>query len=138
DLHAERQVSFVDRLLPLHPLAVLRHGGDDDLVLHRDWAEVDADAVRRRQRVGELLPVDGDGDPRRVEAGDGREVDHALVLALDMAVAGEHELRVGGCGSYCEERKEEAESTINVAATANNLFAFHRSAGTRIGSLKRS
>ena len=134
DLHAERQMSFVDRLLPLHALLVSGERRHDDPVLYRGRAEVDADAVGGGDRFRDLLAVDGDRHPCGVEAGDGGQVDHPLVLALWRRFAGEDELRVRARRG--SEEENQAENYINVAITANNS-RFHRSAGTQSDSWKR-
>ena len=43
--------------------------------------EVDDEVIRRHERVGDLLAVDGDRDFRVVEAGIDGEIDDALVFA---------------------------------------------------------
>lgn len=85
-------------------------------------SEVDDDVIGRVESFGDLLAVDADRDARVAETGIDREIDDTFEVALWIAIAAQEELRRRECGR-CEEEEE------------NCYCRFHRSAGTRIGSV---
>jgi hypothetical protein len=115
NLDRERLQTAVDGVVPLNAAFIgaligRAPGFDSDAMFDWRGSEVDGDLVRRTDRVGQNLTVDGDRDFGVIDPGVDGQFDDAFVLSGRRAVvAREKQLRRRGRRGAAREQKNDCE-----------------------------